>query len=339
MSCERKETEPTKPAKHSPDPRARSYVIDRLRPLQADAKILVHRLGEEKDVTIRRALILGLGGYRDEEFSLDDRKALLPKLQEIYRADSDPGLHAAAEWLLRTWKQESWLSYVNKRWSKEPDQQGKRLEDIKRLLADAKEKTPPQWHVNGQGQTMVVLPGPAEFMMGSPSTEKERPVVETQHSKRIGRSIADASKCVTLAEYRNLTGDKYEVGAKVGEKNVRRPDLPVVGVNWYMAAKYCNLLSKAEGVDKKQWCYDTDANGEVTRLKDNYLGLTGYRLLTEAELEYATRSGTATSRHYPGGLKGFARCALCGSRKHRCGPTIRLAVTGCSEARNRNMSA
>ena len=41
-------------------------------------------------------------------------------------------------------------------------------------LAKDKEKTPPQWYVNGQGQTMVVIPGPVEFVMGSPPTEEGR---------------------------------------------------------------------------------------------------------------------------------------------------------------------
>ena len=33
-------------------------------------------------------------------------------------------------------------------------------------------------------------------------------------------------------------------------------------------------------------------------MKENYLSLTGYRLPTEAEMEYATRAGAVTSRYY-----------------------------------------
>ena len=33
-------------------------------------------------------------------------------------------------------------------------------------------------------------------------------------------------------------------------------------------------------------------------LKENYLSLSGYRLPTEAEMEYATRAGAATSRYF-----------------------------------------
>ena len=98
---------------------------------------------------------------------------LLPKLQEMYRTASDPGLHAACEWLLRRWKQEAWLTQVNEAWAKDKEQREKRLEGIGRLWRRRK-RAPPQWYVNMQGQTFVVIPGPVEFTMGSPLTEKDR---------------------------------------------------------------------------------------------------------------------------------------------------------------------
>jgi formylglycine-generating enzyme required for sulfatase activity len=254
----------------------------------------VKQLDEEKDITIRRALLLSLGEFTETDFTPDERKAVLPKLQEVYRNSPDPGLHAASEWLLRTWKQEAWLTQVNEEWAKDGEGRDKRMAGIKELATKHKEKAPRQWYVNTQGQTMVVIPGPVEFVMGSPKTEKDREERETQHKRRIGRSFAIASKSVTLAEYRSLTKDKYEIG----EKFTHSPDLPVVGINWYMAAKYCNLLSKEEGVPEEQWCYETGANGQVTKLKEGYLSLSGYRLPTEAEVEYATRAGAGTSRYY-----------------------------------------
>jgi formylglycine-generating enzyme required for sulfatase activity len=285
--------------KHSPDPRVRSYLIHRLSPLGADARAILKRFNEESDITIRRALLLSLGEYSEKDLSPDTRKALLPKVQAIYRTASDPGLHASAEWLLRQWKQETWLKQMNDGWKQDREQRGKRLEGIKLELAKEKEKSP-QWYVNGQGQTMVVIPGPVEFLMGSPPTEEGRFDYETQHKKRIGRTFALAAKAVTVEQYRRF--DKNYQLPPLSTRTANLPvvgtsDLPVVGTSWHQAAAYCNWLSKEEGIEEDQRCYEIK-DGKVTRLKANYLSLTGYRLPTESEMEYATRAGALTSRYY-----------------------------------------
>jgi hypothetical protein len=71
--------------KHSRDPSARSYLIHRLSPLGAHAKAIVMRLDKETDPTIRRALLLCLGEFSEQDFTPEDRKALLPQLREMYR--------------------------------------------------------------------------------------------------------------------------------------------------------------------------------------------------------------------------------------------------------------
>jgi formylglycine-generating enzyme required for sulfatase activity len=278
---------------HRPDPRVRSYLIHRLGPLGADPRAIVKRLDGETEISARRALLLSLGEFGEKEFTPDDRKAVLPKLQELYRKASDPGLHASAEWLLRQWKQEAWLKQVNDDWAKDEEQQEERLEGIGKLLTKDKEKTPPQWYVNTQGQTMVVIPGPMEFTMGSPPTEAGRFANETQHKKRIGRTFAIATKSVTVEEYRRFNA-RYGIGEIEGQ--ARTADSPVNGTNWYQAVAYCNWLSKEEGIPEDQWCYEI--KGNATKLKEKYLSLTGYRLPTEAEMEYATRAGALTSRYY-----------------------------------------
>ena len=277
--------------KHSPDPRMRSYLIHRLGPLGVDAGVIIKRLNEEPDITIRRALLLSLGEYSQKELAADARNALLPMLHSIYRAEADPGLHAAVEWLLRTWKQEAWLKEVNQEWAKDTDQRLKRLEVIEQLVKKDNEKTPPQSYVNGQGQTMVVIPGPVEFVMGSPLTEVGRLENESQHKRRIGRTFALAAKSVTVEEFR-----KYEKDYGQSALYTRKVDLPVGGIDWYRAAKYCNWLSEQEGLPAEQCCFEII--GDEIKLKANYLSLGGYRLPTEAEMEYATRAGTLTKRYF-----------------------------------------
>ena len=241
--------------KHSPDPRLRSYLIHRLSPMGADAEALIKRLDEEPDITIRRALLLSLGEFSEKELPPASRTSLLPKLQTIYRTDADPGLHAAAEWLLRTWKQEAWLNQVNEEWAKDKEQRAKRLEGIQQQLKASRAASapgvPPQWYVNGQGQTMVVIPGPVEFVMGSPTTEAGRVPNENQHQRRIGRTFALAAKSVTLAEYQRFDpayGTETKQWSPTG-------DCPVLGISWFQAAEYCNWLSKQEGLPESEWCY------------------------------------------------------------------------------------
>src|SRR5262249_22499497 len=142
--------------KHSPDPQVRSVLIHALSPLGAGARGLVKRLGKEWGGTISRALLVSLGGIGEDEFTPEDRKALLPKLQDMYRTAPDPGLHAAVEWLLRQWKEEAWLKETNKAWAEDRQQQLKRLETIEQELKKETGKDEARWYVNGQGQTLVV---------------------------------------------------------------------------------------------------------------------------------------------------------------------------------------
>jgi formylglycine-generating enzyme required for sulfatase activity len=276
----------------NPDPRLRSYLIHRLGPLGADVETVVKRLEEEPDVSIRRALILSLGPdeFRADVWTPEGKKRLVEKLQDVYRADADPGLHAAAEWLLRRWNERAWLRETNEAWAKDKEEQHKRLEALKRELQQDKDKAKPQWYVNGQGQTMVVIPGPATLLMGSPADDTERNPNEFQHRKRIGRAFALASRPVTVDEYRS-----FDNGYRFIERYAPTGDCPVVDISWLQAAAYCNWLSDKEGLDK---CYEDEKLGKPTGLKENYLKLNGYRLPTEAEWEYACRAGAATRRYY-----------------------------------------
>ena len=279
--------------KHSPDPRVRSYLIHRLSPLGTDSRAVVKRLDEETDITICRALLLSLGEFNETDFTLDERKVVLPKVEAMYRTASDPGLHGAAEWLLRTWKRDGWLTEVNADWAKDGEGRDKKVAGIKELVAKGKEKTPAQWYINTQGQTMVVIPGPVEFRMGSPKSEKDREEREVQHKRRIGRSFALASQSVTWGQYLKYAPQDTD---EREERYSPTLECPANYISWPMAAGYCNWLSKAEGIDPDEWCYEI--TGKVVKLKKNYLSLSGYRLPSEAEMEYATRAGALTSWYY-----------------------------------------
>ena len=292
--------------KHRPDPQARSYLIHRLASLGADPAVLLGRLEQEKEVSMRRALLLALG-----EFGLpaSERGRLVPLVLRLYREEPDAGLHGAAEWLLRQWKQEDKLMEFEQGWVKDKEKRKVRLGQISKELAKDKERGEGYWHVNGQGQTMVVVPGPVTFRMGSPVEEEGReggPTgrIETPHNKRISRTFAIASHEVTVGQFLKFRKDhRYDKTYSPGD------DHPINQVSWFDAAAYCNWLSGQEGVPEKQWCYEPkkgkdvrdwseEAYGEGMKLKANYLGLEGYRLPSEAEWEAACRAGSLTSRFY-----------------------------------------
>jgi eukaryotic-like serine/threonine-protein kinase len=272
------------------DPRTRSYVIHRLAALGVDVADLVRRLDGEPDVTARRALLLAIGEFGEAGASSDASRAELPKVQAMYRNEADAGLHAAAEWLLRQWHQEAWLAQENEQWAKDQAEREARLTVIEQAVLKEKAQARPQWYVNGQGQTMVVIPGPVEFVIGSPPTEAGSSEYTRQHRKRIERTFALAAKSVTLDQYRKFEKD-YRLLAYT-----ESGDMPVVNIDWYQAARYCNWLSEREAIAKDQWCYEI--KGSEYKLRAGYLSLAGYRLPSEAEMEYATRSGAVTARYF-----------------------------------------
>ena len=112
--------------RHTADPRLRSLIVNTLNPSGVDPKRIVAELdridpnttsrpapGQQlmdavlfhPETSQRRALILALGTYGTEDLSPGEREPLISMLSDLYRNDLDSGIHGAAEWTLRRWKQ------------------------------------------------------------------------------------------------------------------------------------------------------------------------------------------------------------------------------------------
>ena len=155
-------------------------------------------------------------------------------MRDIFRADADSGLHAAAEWLLRQWKDETWLKQTMDELAGDKEQRELRFENIRRSLTGSDQQTSHDWYINSQGQTLIVVQGPTEFTMGSPDLNDGQVNKERRHTRRISRSFSIATTPVTVEQYRRIDAD---YGNGLPPDWVRAETLPVIGINWFMGAK------------------------------------------------------------------------------------------------------
>ncbi len=124
---------------------------------------------------------------------------------------------------------------------------------------------------SGEGPEMVVLPS-GSFTMGSPASEAGRDADEgPQRSVRIGYALAVGKYEVTWAEWEACVADGECGGHRPSDQGWGKGTRPVINVSWDDAQSYVQWLSRKTGQR--------------------------YRLLSEAEWEYAARAGTTTPFH------------------------------------------
>jgi formylglycine-generating enzyme required for sulfatase activity len=135
--------------------------------------------------------------------------------------------------------------------------------------------------------TMVVVPA-GKFMMGSPNGEKDRlPDEGPQHEVTIAKPFAVGKTEVTFAEWDACVA--AGACAKVSDNTWGRGERPVINVSWEDAKEYTAWLSRITGKE--------------------------YRLLSEAEWEYAARGGARTEYSWGEQIgKGNANCNGCGGQ-------------------------
>jgi serine/threonine protein kinase/formylglycine-generating enzyme required for sulfatase activity len=301
------------------DPSARSYLIRRLAAIGADPVVLVRRFAVEPDVSAKRAILIALGDFPVKAIPPETRAPFLERLLSLYLVDPDSGMHGAIDWLLRQkWGMTRDIAAIDDKLTALAKSRIAARNLARRMGAPrplSLETVAKDWFVNAEGQTYAVVRGPVEFDLGSPENEPDRVTspphrAEALHRKRIARTFAIATKEVTVEEFLRSYSNYFDTKPGARKRYSPGPNTPVILVEFYESAIYCNWLSEREGIPRDQWCYDRNKDGRYPAgmlIKANHLTLSGYRLPTEAEWEYSCRAGSVVSRHYGRGEELLTR--------------------------------
>jgi formylglycine-generating enzyme required for sulfatase activity len=143
---------------------------------------------------------------------------------------------------------------------------------------------------NGYRLTRI---NPGRFKMGASRREQGRRANETLRVIQLTHPVYMGLKEVTNREFREFQPGHDSGTFKAIDLN--QDNQPVVQVTWEQAARFCNWLSRKEGLPPVY----AEVNGQLR--STNPVGQ-GYRLPTEAEWEFCARYGpTAKSWKYPWG--------------------------------------
>ena len=272
-----------------PDPEQRTLFIDEFRLWENQAKEIHELVANSDSPALRSGMCLAVGQIAVDKLSDADKELWQSLASRWFIEKGDTTTHSATGWLLRRW-------------------------GIAEPKAPERDKIVPQrdWFVNSVGATMlkirsnstapVNLVDPLEtfrmqlLAMSQLATSELLGDIGRIQEFWVGdREVSRGQFELFMSDASYPAKEKPENLAGVFKEISPTADHPAQNVSWYDSVLFCNWLSLHEG---RKPCYER--TGTKEKSSGNYdawrfiPGSTGYRLLRDAEWEYACRAGTQT---------------------------------------------
>ncbi len=252
------------------DPRVRTQLINRFAETAATT-FLDTDVFNQQSALVRQGLLLGLH-HISQNLPPIEYSTLLTRAKEVFISDPDSGVHAAAEFILRTSGEDETLNQMSENCPSKGN-----------------------WRILPNGLCMIRIEAPGTIDVGTTPATDDSDGVQPHRTVKIDYAFEVSSTEITVQQMHEYI-QSTQPSATVSFSR----DSPMGRVTLFEAMKFCRLLSEQEpDFNPDHCCYPSVSEiGPDMHLLRGFLLRPGYRLPTVHEWEYVVRADSKTSRFF-----------------------------------------